>query len=296
MKFYLAAASLASFLVFLSPAWTMETCGPPPNLRNGFIQNPKDLYRVGSTVDFSCIEGFKLSGHAAARCNEDKTWTQGTWVCIRSRCLFPQLSRDVVGTPTKVSYRIGETVSLHCPTGSLLDAEVSEVMCSPLLQWSPSPAGIRCKAAPTAPTPPAGLKCKPWEKVGTTGCVCKMPSECKTSLPLCARFVSTQTPRFISLCQLGALRCIGRSFALNADTDCRWPHPSCRDCPPGTVCHSESAGGLIMKDKSGPDCPRDSAPVCVSSDVATTMTECEVGARRCAGERLNVTGIDSCPK
>ncbi|CAB1455492.1 unnamed protein product [Pleuronectes platessa] len=272
-----------------------ETCGPPPNLRNGFIQNPKDLYMVGSTVDFSCIEGYYLSGHAAARCTEDKTWTQGTWVCIRSMCRYPQLSGDVLGTPTKVSYGIGETVSLHCPAGSLLDGEVSEVMCTPSLQWSPSPAGVSCKAAPTAPTPPPGLKCKPWEKVGTTECVCKMPSECSTSLLLCAGLVSTQTPRLLSLCQLGALRCIGRSFVLNTDTDCRWPPPiftSYGDCLPGTVCHS-SARECVCLNVS--DCPRDSPPLCVSSAVATTMTECEVGARRCAGERFNVTGIDSCP-
>ncbi|XP_035040005.2 complement component C7 [Hippoglossus stenolepis] len=257
-----------------------KTCGPPPNLRNGFIQNPKDLYMVGNTVDFSCIEGHYLSGDAAARCTESQTWTPGTRVCKSSMCGIPQLSRDVVAAPTKEAYPIGDTLSLSCPEGSLLDGEVSEVMCSPSLQWSPSPEGIRCKAAPTAPTPPSGLRCKPWENVGTTECVCKMPFQCSPSLQLCARLGSTQTPRLLSVCQLGALRCAGRSFTLTSDADCKWPEETLTS----RVCQNVS------------ECPQDSAPLCVSSDVATTMTECEVGARKCGGEQLNVIGIDACPE
>ena len=47
------------------------------------------------------------------------------------------------------------------------------------------------------------------------------------------------------------------------------------------------------------ECPKDSAPLCVRSgagSVATTMTECEVGARRCAGEQVNVSSIEACPE
>lgn len=105
-------------------------------------------------------------------------------------------------------------MSLSCPVGSVLDADVSEIMCSSSLQWSPSPSSAHCKAgtvevfqltvfsvqeqhnrlielylytmyififlssAPSAPSPPSGLQCKPWEDVGKTECVCKMPSQC----------------------------------------------------------------------------------------------------------------------
>lgn len=47
------------------------------------------------------------------------------------------------------------------------------------------------------------------------------------------------------------------------------------------------------------ECPKDSAPLCVTSGVggvARTMTECEVGARRCAGEQINVNSIEACPE
>ena len=43
---------------------------------------------------------------------------------------------------------------------------------------SPSLMESGSSSAPTAPTPPPGLKCKPWENLGTTECVCKMPFQC----------------------------------------------------------------------------------------------------------------------
>uniref|UniRef100_A0A8C4IIW3 Complement component C7 n=1 Tax=Dicentrarchus labrax TaxID=13489 RepID=A0A8C4IIW3_DICLA len=205
---------------------------------------------------------------------------------------------DVIATPTKATYEIGDRVSLSCPAGSVLESELSDIMCSSSLQWSPSPASAHCKAAPTAPAPPPGLKCKLWETVGKTDCVCKMPFQCLTSLQLCARLGSSRT-RLLGVCQLGALKCMGRSFTLASDSDCNWPDQtstSCEDCKPGTICQ-ESTSRCVCQNVS--ECPKDSAPLCVSSgagSVAKTMTECEVGARRCAGEQLNVISIEACPE
>lgn len=45
------------------------------------------------------------------------------------------------------------------------------------------------------------------------------------------------------------------------------------------------------------ECLSDSAPLCAkygNSDVAVTTSECEVGARKCAGERVTVISIDAC--
>lgn len=96
-----------------------KLCGPPPNLRNGFIQvssdlfshlspiwspppedkgknrllnsplalfcsqNPDDYYQVGTMVEYSCVEGFYLSGDAVAECTEDRSWRRGPMVCQR---------------------------------------------------------------------------------------------------------------------------------------------------------------------------------------------------------------------
>ncbi|KAM3599478.1 uncharacterized protein V6R79_006527 [Siganus canaliculatus] len=273
-----------------------KKCGSPPNLRNGFIRNPRDFYLVGNTVEYSCVDGYFLNGEALAECAESQQWRTGTMVCKSSTCGIPPVNSDVVATPTKALYQIGERVSLSCPAGSVLDGEVSEILCSPSLQWSPSPATTHCKAAPTAPSPPSNLKCKLWETVGKTECVCKKPFECPTTLQLCARLTSSQS-RVLGVCQLGALQCLGRSFTLASDSDCDWPDEtftSCENCKPGTVCQ-ESARKCACQSVS--DCPSDSAPLCVNTGVngaVRTMTECEVGARRCAGEQVNVIDIEAC--
>lgn len=75
---------------------------------------------------------------------------------------------------------------------------MSETMCSPSLQWSPSPAAAQCKPGmahcitadvflepseqlpllePTEP-PASVLKCKLWETARKNGCVCLMPFQC----------------------------------------------------------------------------------------------------------------------
>uniref|UniRef100_A0A8C4NZI6 Complement component C7 n=1 Tax=Dicentrarchus labrax TaxID=13489 RepID=A0A8C4NZI6_DICLA len=274
-----------------------------------------------------------LNGNAMAECTENQVWRTGAMVCKSTsplhysarvvmywfHCLFidrisdfllcltqnpfllvpgstcgvPSLNSDVIATPTKATYEIGDRVSLSCPAGSVLESELSDIMCSSSLQWSPSPASAHCKAAPA---PPPGLKCKLWETVGKTDCVCKMPFQCLTSLQLCARLGSSRT-RLLGVCQLGALKCMGRSFTLASDSDCNWPDQtstSCEDCKPGTICQGDRC---VCQNVS--ECPKDSAPLCVSSgagSVAKTMTECEVGARRCAGEQLNVISIEACPE
>ncbi|XP_061655557.1 complement component 7b [Phyllopteryx taeniolatus] len=266
-----------------------KTCGPPPNLRNGFIQDPSDFYLAGNTVQYSCIEGYYLSGNPLAVCTESQTWKIGAVVCKSSTCNIPHLNSDVMATPTKVDYQIGDRMSLSCPEGLVLTGDVSDVICSPSLQWSPSPSAAHCSKGPTAPTPHVGLKCKLWENVGKTECVCKMPVQCPTSLELCAR-VSSSQPRVLGVCQLGALRCLGRSFTLVNDTECEWS----KETASGTKCQ---AGSCQCQNAS--ECPEDSPPLCVTlgvGSVAMTMTECQVGSRRCAGEQLTVIDIDACPQ
>ncbi|KAF3848776.1 hypothetical protein F7725_015273 [Dissostichus mawsoni] len=254
------------------PVTPPKTCGAPPNLRNGYIENPRDFYLVGNTVQYSCIDGYYLIGGAVAQCTETQKWRTESPVCKSATCGFPLLNSDIIATPIEAAYQIGHRVSLSCPAGSVLYAEeVSEIMCSPSLQWSPSPASAHCKAGPT---PPPGLKCKPWEN-------------------LCARLGSSRT-RELSLCQLGALRCLGRSFELA--TDCDGPQElslSCEDCKPGTVCQESKCVSerVRLPDRLRPLCTKTS-----DDSVAKTMTECEVGARRCANEQVHVVGIEACPE
>uniref|UniRef100_A0A3Q2PK64 Complement component C7 n=1 Tax=Fundulus heteroclitus TaxID=8078 RepID=A0A3Q2PK64_FUNHE len=274
-----------------------KQCGPPPILKNGFVENLQDFYTVGSRVQYSCIEDYYLVGSAVSRCGENQQWSTEEMVCKSSTCRTPQINSLVEATPIRDAYNIGDSVSLSCPAGSVLDGDVSEIVCSSSLQWSPSPADIQCKTVLTEIGPPNVLKCKPWEKIGKSGCVCKMPSECASSVEFCTRI----GPRnlLLGVCQLGALRCSGRNFMLAGPADCNRPQEtftSCEDCKPGTICQ-ESQQKCICQSPSA--CPGDSFPVCVSSGddgAAVTMTECEVGARRCAGETITLISIEACPQ
>lgn len=70
----------------------------------------------------------------------------GSPLVLGSTCGVPLADSQVVATPTKATYEIGETVSLSCPAGSVLEGGASEVRCTPSLQWSPSPSRTSCVA------------------------------------------------------------------------------------------------------------------------------------------------------
>lgn len=152
-------------------------------------------------------------------------------------------------------------------------------------------------------------------------------------MQLCVRLGSGQ-PRLLELCQAGALQCMGRAFTLASHQDCTWPaqtSESCEDCRPGTVCQGQACEGgslhlLAVRDhlfsafrhvtpasffllalestgqcvcQSVSECPADSAPLCVGAGAAggqSTMSQCEFGARRCAGEQLQAISIQACPQ
>ncbi|PWA29244.1 hypothetical protein CCH79_00019672 [Gambusia affinis] len=275
-----------------------KRCGLPPVLNNGFVEDVKDFYTVGTRVQYSCIEDFYLVGNAAATCDENQQWSSGEMVCKSSTCRFPEIGGLVEVTPIKSVYQIGDTVSLSCPAGTELDGQVSEVRCSSSLQWSPSPDDVQCQTVLTTPAPPAGPNCKPWEKIVKSGCVCKMPAECLSSVEFCSRVGPRSV--WLGVCQLGALRCLGRSFTLAADTDCSKPEEetftSCSDCKPGTTCRESQRKCECL---SPSECPAGSAPLCVTSGDdggAANMTECEVGSRRCAGETIRLISLEQCPQ
>uniref|UniRef100_A0A669AZA9 Complement component C7 n=1 Tax=Oreochromis niloticus TaxID=8128 RepID=A0A669AZA9_ORENI len=259
-----------------------KTCGPPPNLRNGFVQNPRDFYLVGNTVEYSCVDWYYLSGNAVETCAENQKWTTGPRVCKSMFCGF-------------FVYRcfLCYQVIPETAVQSIFRTLLSRYICFNI--WL-NPAFCMLSSAPTAPSPPSGLTCKLWETLGKNECVCKMPNQCTTSLQLCATLRGNRN-MVLDVCKLGALQCMGQNFVLTSDSNCRWPEKrftSCEDCQPGTICH-ESERKCVCKNAT--ECPKDSAPLCVSSGdgrVNVTMTECEAGSRRCAGEQVTVIRIDPC--
>ncbi|KAJ7988449.1 hypothetical protein DPEC_G00323660 [Dallia pectoralis] len=252
-----------------------KTCGSPPSLKNGFVLSPRDVYAVGSKIQYSCIEGYHITGNTVAECTGNSDWTRGPMACRSETCAVPSLEKDVIGDPLKVTYQIGESVSLFCPVGMQREG-VGEVTCSSSLQWSPSPNTARCREELKVSSVSDGLKCKLWEIPRNNQCVCMLPNQCQPSLQLCATRPTGRTSR-LGVCQLGALQCIGSSFKLAKDSDCDWSDRL-------VTCQEE--------------CYDNSVQLCVKlrdSAVAVTMTECEVGTRRCQGEEFDVVGIEACP-
>uniref|UniRef100_A0A3B4ZPD8 Complement component C7-like n=1 Tax=Stegastes partitus TaxID=144197 RepID=A0A3B4ZPD8_9TELE len=151
-----------------------QRCGTPPALINGYILDPKDVYLVGSTAQYTCTDGLNLVGASILTCTADQTWSGGPG--RSSACSLDSLPSDVIATPSKKVIGIGDSVTLSCPEGSQLVGEAT-IICNPSLLFSPNPADIRCSQAPQRVAPL--VQCKLWEKSVKGKCVCKMPFECR---------------------------------------------------------------------------------------------------------------------
>ncbi|XP_062411223.1 complement component 7b isoform X2 [Sardina pilchardus] len=270
----------------------VRSCKAPPALINGFVLTPKDLYAVGSKVEYSCVDGHYLQGQKIVECTDDLTWRKGQMECKKTACDAPPLQQAVIGSPVKPTYQIGDRVSLSCPDGMQRVGE-SEVACSSSLMWSPPADSVECRLVPKTTVPPA-LRCKPWEKPGKEQCVCKAPNECEHSFPVC---VSLRADRMspVGVCKLGALQCLGRSYTLVNDSSCDWPKQdftSCEDCRPWEKCTGQAC---VCKEPE--ECPEADSLLCVAlgdGSAPTTMSECEVGMLRCHSEPFVVSSIGAC--
>ncbi|KAI4879684.1 hypothetical protein NFI96_032018, partial [Prochilodus magdalenae] len=269
-----------------------KSCKVPPPLQNGFVLSPKDVYPVGSKIEYSCIEGYRLVGDPVAECTLSLDWMRRQIECKRSSCDAPPLLSHIIATPPKQAYLIGESVSLSCPSGMQFQGE-PQIICRASLSWSPAPNNFKCNIGKVVQSQPS-QDCKPWEKQGEGQCVCKMAYECKPSLKVCASVRPGRVDK-MGVCQLGALQCLGQTFSLLQDSMCEWPKTkftSCQDCHPWEKCT-----GSECKCKEAVECSRDSAHLCISVEngAPMPMTECETGAWRCSGKQIKVIRIGNCP-
>uniref|UniRef100_A0A3Q0R5G1 Complement component C7 n=1 Tax=Amphilophus citrinellus TaxID=61819 RepID=A0A3Q0R5G1_AMPCI len=272
-----------------------QKCGTPPALINGYILVPKDIYLVGSTVEYTCTQGFYLVGESTIECTADQTWSARPGLCTVSRCQIGFLTDDVIASPLKENYGIGESVTLSCPEGKQLVGEAT-IICDPSLHFSPNPADVRCIQDSTIQqriVPTVG--CKPWEKPSRGKCVCKMPNECGSSLELCATVGRRSV--LLDVCKMHALQCIGKKYTTAEDSTCVWPQRNttgCASCNMWENCNDQTSE---CQCKDSADCVHPGYSVCVhvGEDAATqTMSECEAGLRRCKGEKVSVVSIQPC--
>ncbi|XP_041036507.1 complement component C7-like, partial [Carcharodon carcharias] len=103
-------------------------------------------------------------------------------------------------------------------------------MCGSSLQWSQDMNSIRCNTVAVTTGRHETLQCTPWEKIKNGICVCKMPYECSSSLPVCVVDIKSGRTILLTLCKLFALKCLGRHYKPAADGDCVSPAPSGGEC------------------------------------------------------------------
>uniref|UniRef100_A0AAQ6ARK8 Complement component C7 n=1 Tax=Amphiprion ocellaris TaxID=80972 RepID=A0AAQ6ARK8_AMPOC len=273
-----------------------QKCGAPPALINGYILDPKDIYLVGSKVQYSCTDGFYLAGANTLECAADQTWSDGPGLCTISACKIDSLADDVIASFSKKVIGIGDSVTLSCPEGRQLLGE-STIICNPSLQFSPDPANIRCSEA--LPHIAPLVQCKQWEKLVRGKCVCKMPFECSSSLALCATAATRRNSVLLNVCKMHVLQCLGKNHAIAEDSTCMWPQRNttgCTGCHMWEICDDQTND---CRCKASADCSTSGLNVCVrvGEDVTAapqTMSECEAGHRRCKGEKVSVVSILPC--
>uniref|UniRef100_A0A671SYW8 Complement component C7 n=1 Tax=Sinocyclocheilus anshuiensis TaxID=1608454 RepID=A0A671SYW8_9TELE len=261
-----------------------KSCKIPPFLANGFVLYPKDAYPVGSKIEYACIEGFHLIGDPIAECQENLDW-------VRHQIEY------VTGSPWKLTYNIGDAISLSCPEGKVREGP-AEIQCNAGLSWSPQPKETSCltvfKSATVQP-----VQCQPWENLSKDKCVCKVPHECKSSLEICATDVKRGRARTMSLCKVQAMRCLGHQYTLAEDSACQWPHRSSTACPNCTLWEKCDAQTNSCRCKTSEECSSLDAwiHVCVQQEgesAPVTMTECEAAVRKCRGEALHIVSFQPC--
>uniref|UniRef100_A0A8C0YEU0 Complement component C7 n=1 Tax=Cyprinus carpio carpio TaxID=630221 RepID=A0A8C0YEU0_CYPCA len=270
----------------------VKTCKTPPPLMNGFVLDPKDTYPVGSKIEYTCTDGHEHVGNPVTECTENLTWRTSRMECKKTACDPPAVLSNVIATPSKQAYLIGESVALSCPSGMQKEGE-AEIMCRPGLSWYPTPESVQCNPVEAVPTQPS-LFCKPWEKPAKGQCVCKMPYECiRKSFQICGSVRPGRVTR-MSICQLGALQCLGQTFTLLQDSACIWPETQFKSCQD---CHQwETCDGSKCECKDPEDCSEDSTHLCVSlmGGAPEMVSECEAGAWRCQGKNIKVLSIGDC--
>ncbi|KFP06167.1 Zona pellucida sperm-binding protein 3 receptor, partial [Calypte anna] len=128
-----------------APECRLVRC-PKPVVERGRMSQQRFTFPFGVSVQFSCLEGFKLRGDAESRCLEDGSWHPPLPSCQPVHCLPPSGQENVLlYSLKKLQYEVKETVSFSCrgdgyPSGRL------ETTCSADGTWNPP---FRCKKRDT---------------------------------------------------------------------------------------------------------------------------------------------------
>ncbi|NXP24515.1 CR2 protein, partial [Scytalopus superciliaris] len=112
---------------------------PKPVVERGRMTPQMFTFPYGVALQFSCDEGFTLSGAAESQCQADSTWDPPVPTCRPVRCSKPPWQEGLVIHLNKLWYAVNETVPFSCQGQSRL---TSKATCSANGTWVPP---LTCK-------------------------------------------------------------------------------------------------------------------------------------------------------
>ncbi|KTG02859.1 hypothetical protein cypCar_00029462, partial [Cyprinus carpio] len=125
------------------PSCRVIMCGQPPAIRNGRVEG-SDL-QWGSSVTYSCFEGYQLSSPGIATCEGNGTWRGEIPQCLPHACRQPETPSHVdvkaIDLPT-----LGYTLMYTCQEGFYLSGGSEHRTCKADGRWSGKPPV--CKVGP----------------------------------------------------------------------------------------------------------------------------------------------------
>lgn len=289
-------------------------CPPPVLPENGFIWNEKKLYSVGEEVEISCLTGFQPVGYQYFRCLPDRTWWQGDVKCQQTACLKPVVQEGLKLTPFQNVYKIGESIELTCPRGSIV-AGPSRYTCTED-SWTP-PISNPLMCEKDILTKLKGL-CQPGQTQSGSECICmSLEEDCGNySEDLCVfdavsnQYSTTPSCNFLSekclnnkelhflhvgSCQEGpqlewALERV--KLASNSTKKESCGYDTCYDWE---KCLASTSTCVCLLP---PQCSKDENHLyCVKMGSLTrekTVTLCTVGAVRCANRKVEILYPGKC--
>lgn len=116
------------------PVCAFVDCGFPYVVANGRWLLTTNTTHYGSTVEYECVNNYKISGSARRLCLENGTWSSHAPVCEVINCGQPPVKDDKTLVEGN-SFFVGEKVHYSCQYGYELVGEEIRI-CDSNAQWS----------------------------------------------------------------------------------------------------------------------------------------------------------------
>uniref|UniRef100_A0A8C2TT75 Sushi domain-containing protein n=1 Tax=Coturnix japonica TaxID=93934 RepID=A0A8C2TT75_COTJA len=127
------------------------TCPQPPNIANGLHSGRSSArFPHGTTVSYSCKDGFELVGNVSINCSAVGRWSRPLPRCQAIGCQRPTVRNGKVQVP-KDTYEAGETLWFDCNPGYAAEGS-HRAQCKPGGSWDPPV--LSCEQVRPCPMPP----------------------------------------------------------------------------------------------------------------------------------------------